>query len=185
MQRFIKEKPSPEDRVVARQHAVEVARLLNSEAVSYRRIVVEEPQCLYRVPFHADDFWFKILFSDTEFVFTGEHRRCGAYVVPFCAAIKRSWPNLVATKHLCSLSSELGIDVYTTDAFTQETVASHLLTPVVRKLIRQLDFFPVSLFFLNSVQVHVVSELISPEHCAKQARLLRELLLTIYHQTHY
>jgi hypothetical protein len=79
---------------------------------------------------------------------------------------------------------ELGIGVYTQDRLTEEMVSSHLLTPAVRKLIRQLDFIPVSLFFLNSIQIHVVSELISPEHCATQARLLRELLLTIYHEIH-
>jgi hypothetical protein len=176
--------PSPEERAAARGHAVEIARLLDSEAVSYRRITIGQPQCSYRVPFHANDFWFKVLVSDTDFVFTGEHRRREAFTVPFCAALKHPWRNMVATTHLPRVSDELGVAVYSPENFTEAAISVHLLTPAVAALIRRLDFVPIGLLFINSVQINVTSELISPEHCAQQVQLLRELLLTIYHETH-
>jgi hypothetical protein len=176
--------PSPEDRAVARRHAAEIARLLDSEAVSYRRITLGEPQCSYRVPFHAEDFWFKVLVSDTDFVFTGEHRRRESFTVPFCASLKQGWQNLAATTLLPRLSAELGISVYTSKRFTEADVSSRVLTPAVRKLVRQLDLAPVRLLFLNSIQIHATSELITPEHCVRQVRLLRDLLLMVYHETH-
>jgi len=176
--------PSPEERAVARQHAVEIARLLGSKAVSYRRVTLGEPRCSYRVPFHADDFWFKVLVSDTDFMFTGEHRRREAFTVPFCAALKHPWRNMVATTLLPDLSDELGVYVYVPKDVTEAAVSARLLFPTVQTLVSQLDFAPVRLLFINSIQIHATSELVSPEHCAGQVRLLRELLLRVYHETH-
>jgi len=178
------ESPSPEERASARRHAVEIARLLNSEAVSYRRITIGQPKCSYRVPFHAEDFWFKVLVSDTDFVFTGEHRRREAFTVPFCAALKHPWRNMVATTHLPRVSDELGVAVYSQKTCTDAAISEHLFKPTVAALISRLDFTPIRLLFINSIQVTVISELISPEHCTQQVRLLRDLLLTIYHETH-
>lgn len=176
--------PSPEGRAVARRHAVEIARLLDSEAVSYRRVTLGEPRCSYRIPLHAEGFWFKVLVSDTDFVFTGEHRCRESFTVPFIASIKQGWQNLAATTILPRLSAELGISVYTSNRFTEAEVSSRLLAPAVRKLVRQLDFSPIRLLFLNSIQIHVTSELITAADCVRQVRLLRELLLAVYHETH-
>ena len=176
--------PSPEERATARRHAVEIARLLDSEAVSYRRLTIGQPHCSYRVPFHIENFWFKVLVSDTDFILTGEHRRRGAFAVPFCAAVKHPWKNMVATTLLSRVSDELGVTVYAPERFTEAAVSSHLLTPAVAALIRRVDFPPIRLLFINSIQIMVISELISPEHSVQQVRLLRELLLTIYHETH-
>jgi hypothetical protein len=176
--------PNPEERAAARRHAVEIARLLDSGAVSYRRITIGEPQCSYRVPFHAEDFWFKVLLSDKDFVFTGEHRRRDAFTVPFCAALQQSWRNMGATTHLPRVSDELGVAVYAPERFTETAISVHLLTPGVAALVRRLDFAPISLLFVNSIQITVTSRLISPEHCAQQVRLLRTLLLTIFHEAH-
>ena len=124
---------------MARQNAVDVAHLLGSKAVSYRRIVVGEPRCLYRIPFHAEDFWFKVLVSDTDFIFTGEHRRRESFTVPFCATIKDSWQNLGATTLLPALTAELGIPVYTQAGHSEGTVSSYLLSPVIFKFIRECN----------------------------------------------
>lgn len=176
--------PSPEERAAARQHALAVAHLLDSEAISYRRITLGEPRCSFRVPFHAEDFWFKVLLSDTDFVFTGEHRRRDALSVPFCAALKHPWHNVMATTLLPRISEELGYSVYSTESFREAAVSARLLTPAVRTIVRQLDLAPIRLLFINSMQINGVSEFISPEHCTQQVRLLRALLLTIYHETH-
>jgi len=172
--------PEPPNRIVARGHAVEIARLLDSKSISYRRRTSGEPVCLYRIPFHAKDFWFKVLVSDTDYIFTGEHRRQNSFSVPFCAAIKNGWENLRATQHLEALSGKLGYPIYTIERSSEIAVSKKLLEPETRKILSQIDLVPVRLFFINSVQVHFVSELISPERCSHQVRLLRELLLTIY-----
>lgn len=176
--------PSPEERAAARRQAVEIARLIGSKTVSYRRITIGEPRCSYRVPFHAEDFWFKVLVSDTAFVFTGEHRRREAFTVPFCAAIKNPWRNMVATTLRSRVSDELGVAIYSPENITEAAVSAHLLTPACSRLLRQLDFAAIRLLFINSIQIRVIAEMVSPEHCAQQVRLLRELLLTIYHEAH-
>jgi hypothetical protein len=176
--------PEPPNRVVARGHAVEIAHLLDSKSISYRRRTSGEPVCLYRIPFHTEDFWFKVLVSDTDYIFTGEHRRQNSFSVPFCAAIKNGWKNLRATEHLAALSSKLGFPIYTIERSSEIVVSKKLLEPKTLKLLSQIDLVPVRLFFINSVQIHFVSELISPERCAHQVQLLRELLLTIYKASH-
>jgi len=90
----------------------------------------------------------------------------------------------VATTPLPKLSAELGIPVYTQARFTEAAVSSRLHTPAVRKPVRELDLSPIRLLFLNSIQIHVTSQLITPEDCVRQVRLLRDLLLTVYHETH-
>lgn len=175
---------SPEKHATARRHAAEIARLLNSEAVSYRRITIGQPLCSYRVPFHAEDFWFKVLVADTDFVFTGEHHRRGAVAAPYCAALKHPWRNMIATTHLPRVSDELGVAVYSPERFTETAISAHLLASPVAAIIRRINFIPISLLFINSIQIIVISELISPEHCAQQVRLLRALLLTSYHEAH-
>ncbi len=176
--------PSPEDRAIARQHAAEIARLLDSKAVSYRRVTIGEPRCFYRVPFHAEDFWFKVLVSDTDFVFTGEHSRQRSFIVPFCASFKKGWLNLGTITHLPKLSAELGVSVYTQEHHTEATVSSLLLSSSVRKIFQRLNFVPIRLFFINSVQIHVISELVTPQYCVEQVRVMRELLLEVYLETH-
>jgi hypothetical protein len=176
--------PSPAMRAVAREHALEIARLLQSKAVSHRRLAAGEPHCSYRVPLHVGDFWFKVLVSDAEFVFTGEHRRRESFRVPFCASLKHPWSNLVTNTHLPEVSAELGMAVYTQERVSEESVASGVLTSAVRKHIGQIAFAPIQVFFLNTIQVYVISKLISPEHCARQVLLLRELLLTVYREGH-
>ena len=89
-----------------------------------------------------------------------------------------------ATKHLPHTSGELGVAVYAPESFSEKAVAIQLLAPDVRKLVRRIDFTPLRLLFLNSIQIHAVSELISPNHCANQVQLLRALLLTIYRAVH-
>jgi hypothetical protein len=91
---------------------------------------------------------------------------------------------MAATTHLPRISDELGVAVYSPEDFTEAVTAVRLLTPAVFSLIRRLDFSPIRLVFLNSIQIYVISELISPEHCVEQVRLLRELLVTIYHEIH-
>src|SRR5690242_2160164 len=95
----------PESRAIARRNAVELAKLLNSKVLSYRRIVIGEPRCIYRVPFHNENFWFKVLMSETDFVFTGQHRRCGAFTVPFLAALKQPDRNVGAAVYLSTMST--------------------------------------------------------------------------------
>src|SRR5262249_36922213 len=107
-----------------------------------------------------------------------------AFTVPFCAALRHSWRNMGATTRLPRVSGELGVAVYSPKRFTEAAISVHLLTPAVSALIRRLHFAPIRLLFFNSIQITVPSELISPEHCAQQVRLLRELLLTISHETH-
>lgn len=175
---------SPEERAASRRHAVELARLLNSNAVSYRRITIGQPQCPYRVPFHADDFWFKVLVSDSDFVFTGEHRRREAFTVPFCAALKHPWRTMVATTYLPRVSDELGVAVYSSERFTEAAISASLLAPAAAALVRRMDFPPISRLFINSIQIEVTSKLISPEQCAQQVRLFRELLLTVHQEAH-
>jgi hypothetical protein len=176
--------PEPPDRVIARGHSVVLAGLLNSKAISYRRRILGEPVCLYRIPFHTEEFWFKVLISDTDYIFSGEHRKGDAFSAPFCAAIKHGWRNLQVTERLTTLSAKLGFSVYTIKGSSESIVFKKLLEPHTHKLLSQIDLYPIRLFFINSVQIHFISELISPEHCAHQIRLLRELLLTIYRTSH-
>ncbi len=60
-----------------------------------------------------------VLVSDTNFVFTGENRRREAFPVPFCAAIKHSWLNIVATTLRSQISAEVGIAAYTPEDLTE------------------------------------------------------------------
>ena len=173
----------PPDRAVARKHALEIAGLLKSKAVSYRKQTRGEPRCLYRIPFHSEHFWFKILVSDTAYVFIGEHRRNNSFTASFCAAIKHGWKNLLATKHLPILSAKMSMAVYSTNTFSEEIVSQNLLEPKAQKLISKIDSIPIRLFFINPVQIYFVSELISPKRCVQQVQILRELLLTIHNNS--
>ena len=171
--------PNPEDRAVARQHAVDLANLLGSKTVSYRRAVIGEPLCYYRVPVHTEDFWFKVLVSDTDFVFTGEHRKRGALTVPFCFSVKQGWRNLGTTMPLKTISQELGLAIFAQNSQAEPAVSACLLKPTVHKILYKLDLAPLRQIFINPIQIHAVSELITPQHCAEQVLLLRALLLSI------
>ena len=80
-----------------------------------------------------------MLLSDTDFVFTGEHRRCRGFTVPFCACLKQPHQTVGVNIHLSELSRELGFPVYGTTSFKESAVSARLLTPDIRDLIRKLD----------------------------------------------
>jgi hypothetical protein len=106
---------SLEDRAVARRRAMAIADLLDSEAIAFRRVILGEPPCQYRVPIHAENSWVKALVSDTDFVREGEPRGRAAICVPSCGALKRGWRKVGATIILPKLSTELGFKIYTTE----------------------------------------------------------------------
>jgi hypothetical protein len=174
----------PESRLIARRNARELAEILKSKVLSHRRICIGEPRCPYRVPFHNEDFWFTVLVSETDFVFTGEHRRRGAFTVPFCVSLKQPHRSVGATIHLSSVSTKLGLPVYAIDASKESAVSARLLAPEVRGSIRKLDLAPIRSILLNAVQIHAVSELVTPQHCAEQAEMLRGLLVAVYRETY-
>ena len=170
----------------ARRNADEIAQHLGSKAVAFSRNTKGWPHCYYRVPFSIDGFWFRILVSPSEYVFAGERSACRlndrSLTVPFCASLKERWTEHLVTMHLPRLSEELGIPVYTQEEFTECDVRRGLLTPTVCNLLRRIDLSPIRLIFLNSIQIHVFSELVSTKHCACQARLLQQLMLTVYQE---
>jgi hypothetical protein len=99
-------------------------------------------------------------------------------------SLKQPDRNVGATVHLSTVSTKLGLPVYTIDASTEPAVSVRLLAPEVRSLIRKLDLAAIKSILLNAVQIHAVSELVTPQHCAEQAEMLRGLLLAVYRETY-
>jgi hypothetical protein len=170
------QQPKPANRDVARRHAKAIAAALASKAISYGRITLGEPQCHFRVPCHIEDFWCKVLISDDAFVFVGQHKRANAFSSEFCASLKYGWSNMIVTRHLPSISKHLAVDVYTQPERSEASVATVLLSPSVKPLIAAIDFDPIALFFLNSLQITVVSKFVSHANCAEQVRLFRHII---------
>lgn len=169
--------PKAADRKTAQQHAKAIAGLLSSKVFSYQRKNLGYPQCHYRIPFHVEEFWCKILVSDNAYVFTGEHKRANAFSCSFCAAVKNGWGNMDAKTHLPNLSLKLGVDIYTQPNRSESLLSSVLLSSDIKKLVGSIDFEPISLCYMNPVQIIVISKLMSDDHCAKQVQIFRNLQL--------
>ena len=176
--------PEPPDKRVARAHALGIAARLTSKVISYRGHTLGEPQFCYRVPFHADCFWCTVFVSDTAYKFTINPKRETSGSADFCASLKREWHSLKILKLLPEVSMELGAAVFTGECREGQHVAKRLLAPGVKTLLARIELAPVRLFFINDTQVHFISELITPEHCAQQVHLLRDLLLLLNHEVH-
>lgn len=176
--------PANSNKDIARRHASEIARLLQSKVLSHSRIIVEEPHCPFRIPCHQGDFWFKVLVSDNAYVFTGEHRRQHAFRAGFAVAFKHPWINLGATHYAKGLSAALGFDVFQSALPNQDNSVDVLLTTPIRDLIRQTDLSEVRICFLNSTQIHVSAKLHDPSYCVQQVGIYRALMLTVFHALH-
>ena len=175
--------PEPPDKRVARVHALDVASRLGSKVISHRAYTFGEPQFCYRVPFHAEDFWCTLYLSDPAYKFRINPKRDADST--FCASLKREWlitVGLKVAKILPVVSKELGVDVFTTEYLDERCIAQRLLAPRVKTLLTRIEFPPVRLFFINECQMDFISELITPEHCTQQVRVLRDLLLTLNHE---
>ena len=167
------------DRKFVRSHAKEVAALLGSKVVSHRRVILDLPECPYKVPFHTDDFWFTLLLSDCDYLFNGQHKRGLGHDARFCVSLKSPYRSMFARTHYSQLSSLLGTPVYGPAKQPEQAVSGYFLREPVASILRQIDFAPLRFVFLNCSQIEVHSEFIDPPKCVAQVRLFRELLLNI------
>lgn len=169
------------NKALARNHAQKIAALLDSKVVAHHKIIVGEAQCPYKVPFHTGDFWFTVLVSDCTCQFKGNHKRgYGAPPSKFCVSFKAAWPTMLTTTKLVSLSHDLGVPVFTCEDKQEEVPADQMQADPLRTLFKQIDFSPVHLAFLNASQLWVWSEFTDASQCAGQARVFRDLLLSIH-----
>jgi hypothetical protein len=172
--------PRAADRVVAKRNATAVATALASKRLIYSGQVVGDPQFLYRVPYHPDDFWFTILLSDLNFGVRGQRRINPVLKQHFDVAFTHPSPGLCLTTPYPVISRELGRVVYGMPGVAEDKAARVLLTPRIRGLLDNIDFGVIHKFILNSFQIFVSAEYRDLDHCIAQTRFLRELLQTSF-----
>ena len=168
------------DRKLARANALAISEELESKPIPYSRIHRGEPTYFYRIPLHQGEFWFKVLMSTHQYVFQGDHNKLRSFPVPFSASLKYPWENAATVERITRISRELRIEVFGPPHRDSGPAAKLLLGARVRSLLQDVDWHPVRLFFVNPAQLLVRSDFQDANHCARQAQLFRQILLTLY-----
>lgn len=171
----------PVDRSVARSRARDIAGLLGTRAVAHDKNSWGEPSCPYKIPLHADDFWFSIFVSDTTYRFTGNHKRGHGEPAHFCLTLKTPWLNMHTTEHNPVLSREFQVPVFLATHMPPDAAQHLQQCESFRQLLKKVDFSSISRVFLNASQIHVWSESIEPTQCAQQVVVFRSILQTVHH----
>jgi hypothetical protein len=168
---------------IARDFAVEVARIVGSKVVKNSRLVLGKAYCPYKVPLHTKDFWCTLSISDTSFTFRSNHRRQTVKVLELCnIGVTAKSPSKFhpASQRVPAVSEVVGVDIYTTPHHSCERVAEWLLSGRALPLLRALDFRPIREFSMNPIQLHVASSARLPADCAKQALAFRDLQTSVF-----
>lgn len=163
------------DRSLARRNALELATLLGARSSSQQRNVVGEPPCPYKVRLNTDAFWFGVGVSDASYVVAGNWR--GAFEDEGCFGASLKTTRHGMSLRLAGASRELGVPVYVANHAQAPKIAAALCSPTCRPLMRQLQWSTLKTLFLSPVQIHAIGDFRTPEQCAVQVTLLRELLL--------
>ena len=174
------------DRHIARENATGVAQILGATRKSNSRAVIGERFCPYKVPLHTSDFWFTLFISDATFGIEANHKRptpevaaCGGFALYFKR--KPGWV-LRPSRRLPKVSRVLGVGVFADVDDDENMVTKLLLHGEIMKNLQTIDFRGVSEFFVQPLQMTVQAELNSPAHCAKQAEIFRDLLVSFFHE---
>ncbi len=161
------------------KRATELTMLLGAKPARNKRIILGQNHAPMRIPLHTDEFHCFVSPSESTYAFTAECRKKKAEVADFAV-------NLVTqvgfTEHCPAISESLGVPVYGNKLFSEEEIATRLLTPKLTELIRRIDFAPVTHFLLSPIQLHVDSKFEGIERCAQQSQLFRELMVSVYQE---
>lgn len=172
------------ERTLAKQNAEAIAELTGSKVLRYNRIHQYEPTWSYRVPLHADDFWFSILVSDGSYMLSGEHKRQRAYIAPFAFSFKYPWTNLATTQLLPEISGKLKVQTFSAKISDDSAFVGSPILNELGATLSKIDFDRVDIFFLNSVQIHFISEFEDALTCVQTCELLRKQVLTCFELLH-
>ncbi len=163
------------DRSLARKNALELAMLLGARSTSQQRNVIGEPPCPYKVRFNTDAFWFGVGVSDASYVVTGNWRGTFENEGCFGASLRTNRQGM--SLRLEGASRDLGVPVYVANHAQAPKIAAALCSPTCRQLIQQVKWPTLKTLFLSPVQIHAIGDFRTPEQCAAQVTVLRELLL--------
>jgi hypothetical protein len=157
-----------------------VGALIESRVVAYRRIHVGEPDCPYQLRWNHASFWFGIRVSDSAFVVEGNHRRPFESAVPYFASLKKPSDAMITRIPLESLSKDLGVSVFVSDPAHGPLVTSALRAPECRALLLRIDVAAVRSMFVSPVQIRAIADFETPQKCAEQIMVCRELMLSLW-----
>jgi hypothetical protein len=172
--------PDIADRAVARKNAVAVATLIGARVASRRQIVLGEPNCPYELRWNTEPFWFGVQISDSAYVVRGNHKRRFESALALYVSLKTPNQAMGTRLPLEPLSRELGVSVFVAEARQGPFAAAALRSGECRAILSRVRFNSIRSLFLSPVQIHGISDLVTPEECSEQVTVLRELLLGLW-----
>ncbi len=176
--------PSSADRAVARANAIAVGALIGARVASQRRNALGEPACPYKLRWNVDPFWFGVGISDRAYVVQGNHHRRFESELAFFASLKTPDRTMSTCLPLERLSRELGVSVFVRAPEYGPKTAAAFRSAECNRIVRRLRFDPIRSLFVSPSQMHAISDFVTPEQCAAQVTLLRELLLAVWRWSH-
>jgi hypothetical protein len=159
--------------------ASEIAGTLGVAPIPNKRTVDGEGCAPLKIPLHTEEFWCFATPSEQTFRFTAECRKRKVDAADFAITLPTQEG---FTEHCPSISASLGVPVFGNKLFTEEEIASHLLTLRLLPLLRQVDFEAISRFTFSPTQLHVTSDLRDVAWCAAHARIFRDLIVAAYRE---
>jgi hypothetical protein len=159
----------------AREVAEKIASLVGSQAVANAQIVVNEPYCPFKVPFHNKQFHCFFWVSDAGYCFTAKRRPKTPWAEDFAVGIKEPYYSKGASILSPELSQLVGVSVFR-QRICADDVVDVAFSSELLNLFAKVQFNRVRRMAFSPTALQVVASLDTPEFCVNQASYFRELV---------
>lgn len=155
--------------------AQKVAALLKSKVLSNEQVIIGMPYCPFKVSFHTKEFRCLLFLSDVAYRCIATPRPNTPYAEDFRISFKE--PDHVGGARVLApgLSKAIGVSVFSLPRSPDDAL-DVAFSKGILSLLRKIQFNRVQWFHFSPVHLEVVASLDSPEFCASQALVFRELV---------
>ena len=183
VQTIIKRVTKSTDRDAAYESASQVAAILKLNLIHKEKLIIGDEFYPYQVALHTKEFHCTVGISDKKFGIRATHRRDTRGIpkgATFCVNFREPLAHMFCKQKVEDISRALEVDVFTQPWSDLTTASSVLLSESVLDCFARLDLAAAAEFFLSPVQLSVDFPFVSPQHCAEQAGILRDLITNVH-----